>query len=82
MNGIDLYTLVGFVGATASFGWFIAMTLQQVAVVKAAFAPLKPNIVGSYDIVLVCRTQALTAKSDAVGRQLKAALETAGIIKQ
>ncbi|PYB77728.1 EamA family transporter [Rhizobium wuzhouense] len=27
--------LVGFVGATASFGWFIAMTLQQVAVVKA-----------------------------------------------
>ncbi len=28
-------TLVGFVGATASFGWFIAMTLQQVAVVKA-----------------------------------------------
>lgn len=51
-------------------------------VVKAAFAPLKSNIVGSYDIVLVCRTQALTAKSDAVGRQLKAALETAGIIKQ
>ena len=28
-------TLVGFVGATASFGWFTAMTLQQVAVVKA-----------------------------------------------
>lgn len=27
--------LVGFVGATASFGWFTAMTLQQVAVVKA-----------------------------------------------
>lgn len=27
--------MVGFVGATASFGWFIAMTLQQVAVVKA-----------------------------------------------
>jgi drug/metabolite transporter (DMT)-like permease len=27
--------LVGFVGATASFGWFIAMTLQQVSVVKA-----------------------------------------------
>lgn len=27
--------LVGFVGSTASFGWFIAMTLQQVAVVKA-----------------------------------------------
>jgi len=27
--------LVGFVGATASFGWFIAMSLQQVAVVKA-----------------------------------------------
>lgn len=26
--------LVGFVGATASFGWFMAMTLQQVAVVK------------------------------------------------
>lgn len=27
--------LVGFVGATASFGWFMAMTLQQAAVVKA-----------------------------------------------
>ncbi|QKV19416.1 DMT family transporter [Oricola thermophila] len=27
--------LVGFVGATASFGWFAAMTLQQAAVVKA-----------------------------------------------
>ncbi|MCQ2005527.1 DMT family transporter [Rhizobium sp. NRK18] len=27
--------LVGFVGATASFGWFSAMTLQQAAVVKA-----------------------------------------------
>ena len=26
---------VGFVGATASFGWFMAMTLQQAAVVKA-----------------------------------------------
>lgn len=26
---------VGFVGATASFGWFAAMTLQQAAVVKA-----------------------------------------------
>ncbi len=26
---------VGFVGATASFGWFVAMTLQQAAVVKA-----------------------------------------------
>ncbi|AMM85084.1 EamA family transporter [Martelella sp. AD-3] len=26
---------VGFVGATASFGWFIAMTLQQAAIVKA-----------------------------------------------
>ena len=25
----------GFVGATASFGWFVAMTLQQAAVVKA-----------------------------------------------
>ena len=28
-------SIVGFVGATASFGWFAAMTLQQVAVVKA-----------------------------------------------
>jgi drug/metabolite transporter (DMT)-like permease len=27
--------LVGFVGATASFGWFMAMTLQSAAVVKA-----------------------------------------------
>ena len=27
--------IVGFVGATASFGWFMAMTLQQAAVVKA-----------------------------------------------
>ena len=27
--------VVGFVGATASFGWFIAMTLQQAAIVKA-----------------------------------------------
>lgn len=27
--------LVGFVGATASFGWFMAMTLQQASVVKA-----------------------------------------------
>ena len=27
--------LVGFVGATASFGWFVAMTLQQAAIVKA-----------------------------------------------
>lgn len=27
--------LVGFVGATASFGWFTAMTLQQAAIVKA-----------------------------------------------
>ncbi|PRX04318.1 EamA family transporter [Martelella mediterranea] len=26
---------VGFVGATASFGWFVAMTLQQAAIVKA-----------------------------------------------
>lgn len=26
---------VGFVGATASFGWFFAMTLQQAAIVKA-----------------------------------------------
>jgi drug/metabolite transporter (DMT)-like permease len=25
----------GFVGATASFGWFMAMTLQQAAIVKA-----------------------------------------------
>lgn len=30
---IALFT--GFVGATASFGWFMAMTLQQAAVVKA-----------------------------------------------
>ncbi|MBK8455840.1 MAG: DMT family transporter [Phyllobacteriaceae bacterium] len=27
--------LVGLVGATASFGWFMAMTLQQAAIVKA-----------------------------------------------
>jgi drug/metabolite transporter (DMT)-like permease len=27
--------VVGFVGATASFGWFAAMTLQQAAIVKA-----------------------------------------------
>jgi drug/metabolite transporter (DMT)-like permease len=27
--------LVGLVGATASFGWFAAMTLQQAAIVKA-----------------------------------------------
>jgi drug/metabolite transporter (DMT)-like permease len=27
--------LVGFVGATASFGWFMAMTLQSAAIVKA-----------------------------------------------
>lgn len=27
--------LVGFVGASASFGWFMAMTLQQAALVKA-----------------------------------------------
>lgn len=27
--------VVGFVGATASFGWFMAMTLQQASVVKA-----------------------------------------------
>jgi drug/metabolite transporter (DMT)-like permease len=27
--------LVGFVGATASFGWFTAMTLQPAAVIKA-----------------------------------------------
>jgi drug/metabolite transporter (DMT)-like permease len=27
--------LTGFVGATASFGWFMAMTLQQAAIVKA-----------------------------------------------
>ena len=27
--------IVGFVGSTASFGWFIAMTLQPAAVVKA-----------------------------------------------
>ena len=27
--------VVGFVGASASFGWFMAMTLQQAAVVKA-----------------------------------------------
>lgn len=27
--------LTGFVGATASFGWFTAMTLQQAAIVKA-----------------------------------------------
>lgn len=30
---LSLFT--GFVGATASFGWFMAMTLQQAAVVKA-----------------------------------------------
>lgn len=30
---IALFT--GFVGATASFGWFMAMTLQQAAIVKA-----------------------------------------------
>lgn len=30
-----LSALVGLVGATASFGWFAAMTLQQAAVVKA-----------------------------------------------
>lgn len=30
---VSLFT--GFVGATASFGWFTAMTLQQAAVVKA-----------------------------------------------
>ncbi|MBX9463700.1 MAG: DMT family transporter [Aquamicrobium sp.] len=30
---VSLFT--GFVGATASFGWFMAMTLQQAAVVKA-----------------------------------------------
>lgn len=28
-------TMVGFVGALASFGWFMAMTLQQAAAVKA-----------------------------------------------
>lgn len=28
--------MTGFVGATASFGWFMAMTVQQAAVVKAA----------------------------------------------
>lgn len=27
--------MTGFVGATASFGWFMAMTLQQAAIVKA-----------------------------------------------
>lgn len=27
--------MVGFVGATASFGWFLAMTIQQAAIVKA-----------------------------------------------
>ncbi|MEP4423415.1 MAG: EamA family transporter, partial [Nitratireductor sp.] len=27
--------IVGLAGATASFGWFMAMTLQQAAVVKA-----------------------------------------------
>lgn len=27
--------ITGFVGATASFGWFMAMTLQQAAMVKA-----------------------------------------------
>jgi drug/metabolite transporter (DMT)-like permease len=26
--------VVGFVGASASFGWFMAMTLQQAAIVK------------------------------------------------
>ncbi len=26
---------VGFVGASASFGWFMAMTLQKAAIVKA-----------------------------------------------
>lgn len=31
----QLSLLVGFVGATASFGWFAAMTLQQAAIVKA-----------------------------------------------
>lgn len=30
-----LSALVGFVGATASFGWFMAMTLQTAAVVKS-----------------------------------------------
>src|SRR5690606_15720980 len=30
---VSLFT--GFVGATASFGWFMAMTLQQAAIVKA-----------------------------------------------
>jgi drug/metabolite transporter (DMT)-like permease len=31
----EVSALVGIVGATASFGWFMAMTLQTAAAVKA-----------------------------------------------
>ena len=71
------------VGITASKKLGCAVDRNRARrVIKAAFAPLKSNIVGSYDIVLVCRSQAVAVKSDVVGRQLKAALESAGIIKQ
>jgi drug/metabolite transporter (DMT)-like permease len=33
--GLEMSALVGLVGATASFGWFMAMTLQTAAAVKA-----------------------------------------------
>ena len=34
-RGLGGAVVTGMVGATASFGWFMAMTLQQAAVVKA-----------------------------------------------
>ena len=34
-QGVEAVAFTGFVGASASFGWFMAMTLQQAAIVKS-----------------------------------------------
>ena len=51
-------------------------------VVRAAWHPLKPHIVGAYDIVLVCRSAAVRCCSTEQQRQLAHAVEALGLIRE
>ncbi|AJY47340.1 DMT family transporter [Martelella endophytica] len=53
--------VVGFVGATASFGWFTAMTLQQASIVKA---------VGQVEMLFTFATAVLVFKERMTGAEV------------
>jgi drug/metabolite transporter (DMT)-like permease len=64
--------LVGFVGATASFGWFMAMTLQHAAIVK---------VVGQVEMLFTISSSAFIFKEHINAREIGGCLLiVAGII--